>query len=522
MKGVVKNIFRDELGRPIFRQCTMRYPDGGKRIWQERYENKEWKFGLKDENERWLVRRVLYNLPALYKYRNKLNKEIWIVEGCKCTNYLRKLGLLATCTMMGTVGAKPKQWRREYTTYLQGHIICILIDNDSVGLEYARNIAKSLFGIAKEVRIVTPWKDKPEGFDVADWIDEHPKKSKAWLVKQLKRFAEQAPIYTLQDSLPYRIYDLVEVKEFENPEFQIEKILPAGCLAVLFSPAKTYKSFLALSWAAAIQTGNAWLNSYDTKQGQVVYVIAEGGQGDWKLRIKALQKGYRQTKTRERLNKMLVMFDQPLLDTKDTTKLIEVLGKIEPPPALIVLDTKARTLSGSETSGQDLGSYIHGIDKIRTQFNCSVLIVDHTPLSDITRIRGHSALTGAADMLVRIEKPKEDSGFAKIICEDARSCEKFEDIYIELVSENTGEGLSSLRVIPGDRSEWKSEKVRAIDKNVERITEVLTEQPGLSSKKLKEETGLKRVFYSVIKYMAENNLVESRGKTNRPKWYLLQ
>lgn len=515
------DVFMDEFGFPLYRQCITRYPDGDKIAPQQRYEDGKWKWGLK-ENDRLLVRRVLYNLPELCGYRNKLDKIIWIVEGAKCANYLIELGLLATCTMMGTTGANPSQWRRVYNTYLKGHTIYILADNDDVGYEYARNITKYLFSEAKEIRIITPWKDKPKGYDVADWIDEHPKASKKWLVKQLKKFAEQSSVYTLQDSLPYRTYNLTEVENFKNPEFQIDKILPAGCLAILFSPAKTYKSFLALSWAAAIQTGNSWLNSYNTKQGQVVYVIAEGGQGDWKLRIKALQKGYRQAKTKEQLNKMCVIFGQPLLDTKDTTKLIEVLETIEPSPTLVVLDTKARTLSGSELSGQDLGLYIHGVDRIREQFGCSVLIVDHTPLSDVTRIRGHSALTGAADMLIRIEKPKEDSGLAKIICEDARSCEKFEDIYIELISERMGGSLTSLRVVGGNRSEWKSEKIKAIDRNVELVMKVLAKQPGLNSKKLKEETGLKRVFYDVIKYMAENDLVENRGTESRPKWHLLQ
>jgi hypothetical protein len=100
-------------------------------------------------------------------------------------------------------------------------------------------MARGAISVASEVRIVKPWKDKPEGYDISDWVNEHLKASKAWLVKQLKKFAEQSPIYTLQDSLLYRTYDLTEVENFKSPEFQINKILPAGCFAVLFSPAKT-------------------------------------------------------------------------------------------------------------------------------------------------------------------------------------------------------------------------------------------------------------------------------------------
>jgi len=87
---------------------------------------------------------------------------------------------------------------------------------------------------------------------------------------------------------------------------------------------------------------------------------------------------------------MQVIFDQPLLDTNDIDKLIEVFERIDPSPALVILDTKARTSSGSEVSGQDTNLYVHAVDRIRDQFNCSVLVVDHTPLSDVTRTRGHS------------------------------------------------------------------------------------------------------------------------------------
>lgn len=276
-----------------------------------------------------------------------------------------------------------------------------------------------------------------------------------------------------------------------------------------------------LSWAGAIQTGNPWLNLYPTQQGQVVYVIAEGGQGDWKLRIKALQKGYRRTKTREQLDKMRVIFDQPLLDTNDIDKLIEVFEMIDPPPVLVILDTKARTSSGSEVSGQDTNLYVHAVDRIRDWFGCSVLVVDHTPLSDVTRTRGHSGLMAAADIFIRIEKPEKGSGLAKVICENARACEPFEDVYIELISESVSEDLTSLRVVAGDRAEWKSEKAKAIDKNVELITSVLKEQPGLNSKQLQKASGLKRTFYNVIKYMVEHDLAENKGTESRPKWHLL-
>ena len=69
-----KYIYKNEFGKPIFCQSIIRYPDGDKKLQPQRYEKGKWKIGLvhKDEdgNSRWLVRKVLYNLPSLYRAKN--------------------------------------------------------------------------------------------------------------------------------------------------------------------------------------------------------------------------------------------------------------------------------------------------------------------------------------------------------------------------------------------------------------------------------------------------------------------
>lgn len=516
--------YRDEKGKPLFRQKIVRFPDGDKKPYPQRFEKNKWISGLtyKDEKgkSRWIPRKILYNLQALYKTRNT-DKAVWIVEGEKCVDVLKKLGLIATCTYGGSSG----KWKKSYGAYMKDRPIYVLSDNDEMGMKYAEEMARGALSVAGEVRIVVPWGDKDAGFDVADWIDGHPKPSKKWLIRQLRKYKEQSPVCTVQDSLRFKLHDLEEVAHFEDPEFLIQGILPAGCFAVLYSPPKTGKSFLALSWAGAVQTGNSWLNLYKTNEGQVVYIVAEGGRGDWKLRIEALQKRYKQGKLRARLNKMRFIFDQPLIDTGNVVlDLIETLRQIEPPPSLVVFDTKARTTSGSENVNEDAAKYIGAIDKIRTLFNCTVLVIHHTPHTTPTRPRGASALMGAADILLRIKKPDKDSGLAKVICDNSRCCEPFEDIYIELISVdvNKDKDLTSLRIVPGYKTDWVDEKAKAIDKNTEQIIEALKQKDGLNSKELQQASGLKSTIFKKTKnYMVDNALIENRGTENKRKWYLL-
>jgi RecA-family ATPase len=63
---------------------------------------------------------------------------------------------------------------------------------------------------------------------------------------------------------------------------------------------------------------------------------------------------------------------------------------ITDPPIGVVLDTLNRSLTGSESSDEDMGNYIKAADELREQFDCLVPIVHHCG-HDETRPRGHSS-----------------------------------------------------------------------------------------------------------------------------------
>ncbi len=143
-----------------------------------RFEPKQFKCRRPgDKDGEWLwnlpknTRRVLYRLPEL----SQADREQWIfiVEGEKDADNLAKIGLAATTNINGA-----GKWRPEYNESLRDRRVVILPDSDKPGEDHARKVAKELFGIASEVRIVELPDLKNEGEDVSDWLQRGGTKDK--------------------------------------------------------------------------------------------------------------------------------------------------------------------------------------------------------------------------------------------------------------------------------------------------------------------------------------------------------
>ncbi len=102
------------------------------------------------------VRLVPYRLPQLIAA-----EKVLVVEGEKDVHSVERLSFTATCNPMGA-----GKWRDSYSDLLVGKTVAILPDNDEPGEKHAQQIAASLHGKAKAVRIV----NVPTGKDISDWI----------------------------------------------------------------------------------------------------------------------------------------------------------------------------------------------------------------------------------------------------------------------------------------------------------------------------------------------------------------
>jgi hypothetical protein len=89
---------------------------------------------------------------------------VYIVEGEKDVDRLVSAGLAAT-TNPGGAG----KWRPEFAAYFTGARVVILPDNDGPGRRHAEQIARTLHGIAVEVKIIALPSLPPKG-DLSDWL----------------------------------------------------------------------------------------------------------------------------------------------------------------------------------------------------------------------------------------------------------------------------------------------------------------------------------------------------------------
>lgn len=188
------------------------------------------------------------------------------------------------------------------------------------------------------------------------------------------------------------------LSELEPPEWLIDGHLPKG-LTVLYGPSGARKSFIAVDWAASIQSGRAWFGNA-VARAPVVYVAGEGASG-----MAARTEAWRQSR-RSGIKHLFVMPDPiDMLDPRSVALLSAGIG--DTGAGAVVLDTLARTWSGDENSTQDMGRYIGACDRLRADRGVSVVVVHHTG-HEASRMRGNTALFAAADAVIRADV--EESG----------------------------------------------------------------------------------------------------------------
>ena len=121
------------------------------------------------------TRLVPYRLPDLLAADVR---GVLVVEGEKDVDRAADIGIVATTCAMGA-----GKWRPEYNEHFRGRSVYIVPDNDKPGREHAQQVALSLHGIAKDIKVVE-LPGVPEKGDLSDWLDQgHTKAELGELVK---------------------------------------------------------------------------------------------------------------------------------------------------------------------------------------------------------------------------------------------------------------------------------------------------------------------------------------------------
>ena len=232
-------------------------------------------------------------------------------------------------------------------------------------------------------------------------------------------------------------------------------------LIMVHGPSGGGKTFVVLDWCLRMASGMSEWCGLKVKPGNVVYLAGEGHHG-LRGRI-AAWKSQHSTGT---LSMWLSKDGCDLNKPEGYIKVAEQLRTLPATPKLVVVDTLHRFLDGDENSPLDTKTMIDACNRIMNEFDCSVILVHHTGVSEEAqhRARGSSAWRGALDIEVSVV-PAKDGSPMQIIQRKSKDAEMAETVFVALQSvqipgwvDEDGEPVTSAVVVQSEAPQEKTAK----------------------------------------------------------------
>lgn len=288
--------------------------------------------------------------------------------------------------------------------------IVIVADNDASGVGQAHaDQASALY----KTRTVTP----PERGDANDYV---------------------AAGHNLSILLmPPKLDWLVQADDFcSKPEpitWLVKKWIQSEALIMVHGPSAGGKTFVVLDWILRMASDTPdWCGKqHKIRPGcNVIYLAGEGHKG-----IKSRVAGWKHFHHIRKRLRMHISRDGCDLNTKNgLQRVIENINGLDSKPSIIVVDTLHRFLLGDENSAQDTKGMLDSCSILMAKYNCTVLLVHHTGVSEEAqhRARGSSAWRGALDIEISIVPGKQRGGPIEIVQRKSKDSELTDSIWVEL------------------------------------------------------------------------------------------
>lgn len=204
--------------------------------------------------------------------------------------------------------------------------------------------------------------------------------------------------------------------------------LQEQALIMVHGPSGGGKTFAVLDWSLHMAAGLPEWNGHKVKAGSVVYLAGEGHHG-----LRSRVAAWKQHHRAGNLSMWLSKAGCDLNTAEGYQRVIDAVRALPTPPSMIVIDTLHRFLLGDENSAQDAKTMIDACAGLMREFNCSVLLVHHTGVSEEAqhRARGSSAWKGALEIEISIVPAKGDQPM-QIVQRKSKDAEEAQPIYASL------------------------------------------------------------------------------------------
>jgi putative DNA primase/helicase len=225
---------------------------------------------------------------------------------------------------------------------------------------------------------------------------------------------------------------LVPVDEFSAQpapiSWLVKRWLQSQALIMVHGPSGGGKTFVVLDWCLRMASGTVDWCGQKVKPGNVVYLAGEGHHG-LRGRIAAW-------KHHNSAGKLAMWLSKDGCDLNTPTGYLQVVEQVrllQEKPSVIVVDTLHRFLSGDENSAQDAKTMLDACGNLMQEFDCSVILVHHTGVSDEAqhRARGSSAWRGALDIEISVVPGKKDEPM-QLVQRKSKDAELAPTVYLQL------------------------------------------------------------------------------------------
>lgn len=189
-----------------------------------------------------------------------------------------------------------------------------------------------------------------------------------------------------------------------NEEWLVQGVLPRRGVAAIFGKPATHKSFIVCDIALRIAAGLDWAGRH-VFQSPVIYIAAEGANG-FRKRLNGFRERFKEMPPS---TPFYMLSTAPNLGAEkgDIEELISVIGSEVVTPGLIVVDTLSQTLGSADENGSGMVQFVANAQRLAEHFNCLVVVVHHAGHGDDKRMRGHSSLHAAMDVVISCARNKE-------------------------------------------------------------------------------------------------------------------
>jgi hypothetical protein len=297
------------------------------------------------------------------------------------------------------------------------------------------------------------------------------------------------------------LLDSKGLRDIPSPVPIIDGYLFRDSLAWIGGKPGHFKSFVAAEMACRVATGTHWYG-HATKQGKVLYLVAEGASG-FSDRIE----------TWEMYNELdaigCTFLPMPIQFMKEIDVAAFGLLLDKHRYDLVFLDTQARVTVGlKENDTTDMGEFVEKLEMLRRLYGACFVLVHHEPRNG-DHLRGSIAMEGAATSIFRTFKEGNQVRFETSKQKDIEAPGPFD---LQVVKHHTSAVLTLLQ--PGEAALTQTQMF---------ILQTLQEIPTewVSKTELKVTCNLADpTFYRNLNILVEKGYVEQKGTTAKQVRYI--